>query len=115
MILAEEWHTVDAVLHLDWLLRNAQVRDKVIVFWNANNIFSFDRIAGDRLAAAAVTTTVSRYMKYQLWERGVNSLVIPNGLTADALVAPDREAVAVLRSRLHVVAEHLRFGKLRLA
>ena len=26
-ILAEEWHTVDAVLHLDWLLRGEEVRD----------------------------------------------------------------------------------------
>jgi len=39
-------------------------------------------------------------MKYQLWERGVNPLVISNGLTADAFVPPDREAVAALRSRL---------------
>ena len=41
-------------------------------------------------------TTVSRFMKYQLWERGVNPLVVPNGLPADAFVAPDREAVAAL-------------------
>lgn len=54
VVLAEEWHTVDAVLHLDWLLRSAQVRDKVTIFWNANNTFSFDRIAWDRLAKAAV-------------------------------------------------------------
>jgi len=101
VVLAEEWHTVDAVLHLDWLLKNAEVRDNVTIFWNANNIFSFDRIAWDRLAAAAMITTVSRFMKYQLWERGVNPLVIPNGLTAEALVPPDREAVAALRSRLH--------------
>jgi glycosyltransferase involved in cell wall biosynthesis len=100
MVLAEEWHTVDAVFHLDWLLRNAEVRDKVSIFWNANNTFSHDRIAWDRLAAAAVITTVSRFMKYQLWERGVNPLVIPNGLTADAFVSPERDAVAALRSRL---------------
>lgn len=100
VVLAEEWHTVDAVLHLDWLLRNTEVRDKVTIFWNVNNTFSFERIAWDRLAVAAVITTVSRFMKYQLWERGVNPLVIPNGLTADAFVAPDREAVAALRSRL---------------
>ena len=87
-------------MHLDWLLRNAELRDKVTIFWNANNTFSFDRIAWDRLAAAAVITTVSRFMKYQLWERGVNPLVIPNGLTADAFVPPDREAVAALRSRM---------------
>jgi glycosyltransferase involved in cell wall biosynthesis len=100
VILAEEWHTVDAVLHLDWLLRTAEVRDKVTIFWNANNTFSFERVAWDRLAAAAVITTVSRYMKYQLWERGVNPLVVPNGLPPDALVPPDREAVVALRSRL---------------
>jgi glycosyltransferase involved in cell wall biosynthesis len=100
VVLAEEWHTADTVLHLDRLLRNAEVRDKVTIFWNANNTFSFGRIAWDRLATAAVITTVSRYMKYQLWERGVNPLVIPNGLTANALVPPDPEAVALLRSRL---------------
>ena len=100
VVLAEEWHTVDAVLHLDWLLRGAAVRDQVTVFWNANNTFSFERIAWDRLATAAVITTVSRYMKHLMWEHGVDPLVIPNGLTADALVPPDREAVAALRSRL---------------
>jgi glycosyltransferase involved in cell wall biosynthesis len=100
VVLAEEWHTVDAVLHLDWLLRNAQVRDKVSIFWNANNVFCFDRIAWDRLARAAVITTVSRFMKYQLWERGVNPLVIPNGLNADAFAPPDRDAVAALRARV---------------
>ena len=101
VLLAEEWHTVDAVLHLDWLLRGAGIRDRVTILWNANNIFSFERIPWDRLAAAAVITTVSRYMKYQLWERGVNPLVVPNGLSPDALLPPDREAVAALRSRLH--------------
>jgi glycosyltransferase involved in cell wall biosynthesis len=100
VILAEEWHTVDAVLHLDWLLRGAAVRHQVTVFWNANNTFAFERIAWDRLATAAALTTVSRYMKHLMWERGVDPLVIPNGLTADALVPPDREAVAALRTRL---------------
>jgi glycosyltransferase involved in cell wall biosynthesis len=100
VVLAEEWHTVDAVLHLDWLLRGAEVREQVTVFWNANNTFSFERIAWDRLATAAVITTVSRYMKHLMWEYGVNPLVIPNGLTTDALVPPDREAVATLRTRL---------------
>jgi glycosyltransferase involved in cell wall biosynthesis len=101
VVLAEEWHTVDAVLHLDWLLRDAAVRHQVPIFWNANNTFSFERIAWERLATAAVITTVSRYMKHLMWERGVDPLVIPNGLTADALVPPDREAVAAFRSCLH--------------
>src|SRR5215467_8905124 len=73
----------------------AVVRAEVTVFWNANNTFSFERIAWDRLATAAVITTVSRYMKHLMWEHGVDPLVLPNGLTADALVPPDRAAVAV--------------------
>jgi glycosyltransferase involved in cell wall biosynthesis len=100
VVLAEEWHTVDAVLHLDWLLRSAAVRHQVTMFWNANNTFSFERIAWDRLPTTAVITTVSRYMKHLMWDYGVDPLVIPNGLTADALVPPDRETVAALRARL---------------
>jgi glycosyltransferase involved in cell wall biosynthesis len=39
-------------------------------------------------------------MKHLMWERGVDPLVIPNGLTTDALGPPDREAVAALRACL---------------
>jgi len=99
-ILAEEWHTVDAVLHLDWLLRQAGVRQQVHMFWNANNTFAFERIDWERLAQAAVITTVSRYMKHLMWGLGVNPLVIPNGLAADTFVLPEREAVVAFRSQL---------------
>jgi hypothetical protein len=71
-ILAEEWHTVDAVLHLDWLLRQAGVRQQVHMFWNANNTFAFERSDWQRLAQAAVITTVSRYMKHLMWGLGVS-------------------------------------------
>ena len=37
VVLAAEWHTVDAVLHQDWLLRLAGMREQVALFWNANN------------------------------------------------------------------------------
>ena len=76
VILAEEWHTVDAVLHLDWLLRLAGMRDQVTLFWNANNTFGFDRLDWGRLAAAATITTVSRYMKQLMRPLGVSPLVI---------------------------------------
>ncbi len=66
VVLAEEWQTVDAVLHLDWLLRNAGVRQQVSIFWNANNTFGFERINWYRLAEAAVITTVSRYMRHSI-------------------------------------------------
>jgi glycosyltransferase involved in cell wall biosynthesis len=100
VILAEEWHTVDAVLHLDWLLRNAGVRHQVKIFWNANNTFAFERLDWGRLAKAAIITTVSRYMKHLMQGYGVNPLVIPNGLSADTLLPPQREAVATFRSRV---------------
>jgi glycosyltransferase involved in cell wall biosynthesis len=100
VILAEEWHTVDAVLHLDWLLREAQVRDQVTILWNANNTFSFHRIDWRRLAEAAIITTVSRYMKQLMQRWGVNPLVIPNGLPIEALIRPERQAVAAFRARL---------------
>ena len=99
VVLAEEWQTVDAVLHLDWLLRSAGLRERVTIFWNANNTFGFDRIDWGRLAGAAVVTTVSRYMKHRMWDLGVNPLVIPNGLSADAFQEPDRAAVWELRRR----------------
>ena len=98
-ILAEEWQTVDAVLHLDWLLRAAGVREQASILWNANNTFGFERIQWDRLGAAALVTTVSRYMKHRMSGEGVAPLVIPNGLTADAFDPPDRPALAELRRR----------------
>lgn len=100
VILAEEWHTVHAVLHLDWLLREAGVRQQVTILWNANNTFAFTQIDWQRLAAAAVITTVSRYMKHLMRGFGVDPLVIPNGLGPEALVLPERDAVVAFQARV---------------
>ena len=99
VVLAEEWHTVDALLHLDWLLREAGRRSQVRILWNANNTFGFDRIDWHRLDQAAVITTVSRYMKHLMQRWGVDPLVIPNGLSTDAFQPPEPEAVAEFRRR----------------
>ena len=99
VILAEEWQTVDAVLHLHWLLRYAGLRERVSMLWNANNTFGFERIPWSRLAEAATVTTVSRYMKHRMREIGVDALVIPNGLTSDAFDAPGPLPVRELRRR----------------
>jgi glycosyltransferase involved in cell wall biosynthesis len=98
VVLAEEWHTVDAVLHLSWLLERAGARGRVGVFWNANNTFGFESIPWDGLAEAATITTVSRYMKHRMRELGVDPLVIPNGLPEDAFLLPGPAAVAQLRA-----------------
>jgi D-inositol-3-phosphate glycosyltransferase len=97
VVLAEEWQTVDAVLHLDWLLRCAGVRHRVTIVWNANNLGGFERIDWARLARAAVITTVSRYMRQRMWSFGVDALVISNGLSADAFEPPERAATAAFR------------------
>lgn len=97
VVLAEEWQTVNAVLHLDVLLRRAGLRDRVAIFWNANNVFGFERIDWQRLAAAATITTVSRFMRHLMWKLGVDPLVIPNGISAEYLRPPERRPTAVLR------------------
>jgi glycosyltransferase involved in cell wall biosynthesis len=100
VVLAEEWHTVHAVLHLDWLLRVAGMRDRVSLFWNANNTFAFERIDWGKLSRAAAITTVSRYMKHLMHPLGMEPIVIPNGLSADALLPPEGQAVEEFRRRL---------------
>ena len=99
VVMAEEWQTVGAVLHLHALLLDAEVRERVTMLWNANNTFGFEQIPWDRLRQAAGITTVSRYMKHRMREVGVEPIVIPNGLAAEAFDRPDRGAVAALRHR----------------
>jgi glycosyltransferase involved in cell wall biosynthesis len=99
VVLAEEWHSADALLHLDWLLARAGLRDRVTLLWNANNTFGFERIDLRRIAAAATLTTVSRYMKHCMRQQGVDPLVVPNGLPEDAFAPPDRAACAEMRRR----------------
>jgi glycosyltransferase involved in cell wall biosynthesis len=99
VVLAEEWHTVHAVLHLDGILRHEGLRHRVTIFWNANNVFGFERIPWQTLARAARITTVSRYMKQRMRELGIDALVIPNGLAESAFAAQDRALVGRLRCR----------------
>jgi glycosyltransferase involved in cell wall biosynthesis len=87
------------VIHLHTLLEQANLRGRVAMFWNANNTFGFEHVDWERLARAAVVTTVSRYMKHHMREKGVSALVIPNGLAADTFDPPDPLAIAELRRR----------------
>jgi hypothetical protein len=100
LLMAEEWHTVDAVFHLDWLLQSNGVREQVAILWNGNNSFGFDRIDWQRLDRVAVITTVSRYMKGLMQRYDVNPIVIPNGLSENAYKLPEEEAIKSFRDRL---------------
>lgn len=97
-VLAEEWQTADATSTLSDYLHAAGLRRNAVLFWNANNIFGFDRINWGRLGFTATLTTVSRYMKHYMWRLGVNPLVIPNGIPARLLGPVNAELVARLRN-----------------
>jgi len=99
-VLAEEWQTAAALWGLSDLLWARGQRQQVTCVWNANNVFGFDRIDWGRLQLVASLTTVSRFMKHVMWARGLNPLVVPNGIPTAWLEAPVPADVAVLRDGL---------------
>ena len=88
-ILGEEWQTTEVMCRLGERLEAQGLRDRVLMFWNANNTFSFDRIRWDALTRFTTITTVSRYMKHLMWKMGLNPLVIPNGIPKSLLEKVD--------------------------
>src|SRR6202165_4676622 len=83
------------------------LRDRVVMLWNANNTFGFQRIDWASLTLAATLTTVSRYMKFEMWDWSQNAIVIPNGIPRSSIAAADPVAVAELRAA--AAADHLLF------
>jgi glycosyltransferase involved in cell wall biosynthesis len=100
VVMGEEWHTSEALSRISDLLHHLGLRNQVLTLWNANNIFSFDRINWGRLAYTTTVTTVSRYMKHLMWRLGVNPWVIPNGIPKRLLEPVDRSAAQALREAI---------------
>lgn len=98
VVLGEEWHTSWSMQLISDSLYYRGLRDKVVMLWNANNMFGFDRIDWSGLVFASTVTTVSRYMKLKMWDWGQNPIVIPNGIPRSSIVEADPETVAELRS-----------------
>jgi glycosyltransferase involved in cell wall biosynthesis len=96
VVLGEEWHTSWSMKLISDALALRGLRDRVVMLWNANNTYGFNRIDWPGLNIAATVTTVSRYMKFRMWEVGQNPIVIPNGIPADAIVEPNRNSAAEL-------------------
>lgn len=97
VVMAEEWQTTEAVCRLSEILRDEGIRDRVLMLWNANNTYSFERIDWPRLTRYAALTTVSRYMKHIMWKMGLNPLVIPNGIPRRLLKRVDSKKALSLR------------------
>ena len=98
VVLGEEWHTSWSMRLISDSLYYRGLRNRVVMLWNANNTYGFNRIDWASLNLAATVTTVSRYMKFRMWEWGQNPIVIPNGIPQEAIVDPDAAVVAGIRA-----------------
>jgi len=107
VILGEEWHTSWSMRLISDALYYRGIRDRVVMLWNANNTYGFDRIEWAALNLASTLTTVSRYMKFRMWDWGQNPIVIPNGIPPEAIIDADPAVSARLRSA--AAAEHMWF------
>lgn len=93
LIVAEDWQTAPAAIELGSMLDDRGARERATLLWNANNTYGFDGIDWPALASATRITTVSRYMKFELDARGIDSLVIPNGIPERLLEGAPKELV----------------------
>jgi glycosyltransferase involved in cell wall biosynthesis len=107
VIMGEEWHTTWVMNLISDALHHRGLRDRVVMLWNANNTFGFQRVNWGTLAFATTITTVSRYMKFRMWEWGQNPMVIPNGIPRSSIGDADPVAVAELRAA--AAADHFCF------
>jgi glycosyltransferase involved in cell wall biosynthesis len=106
-VLGEEWHTSWSMSLISESLYRRGLRDRVVMLWNANNTFGFHRIDWPALELATTITTVSRYMKFTMWNSGHNPVVIPNGIPRSAIADADPAAVTALKAAAD--ADHLCF------
>ncbi|MDQ2922758.1 MAG: glycosyltransferase family 4 protein [Candidatus Dormibacteraeota bacterium] len=107
VVLGEEWHTSWSMSLISDTLYRRGLRDRVVMLWNANNTFGFNRIDWPSLTLAATLTTVSRYMKFAMWDWHQNPIVIPNGIPRESIADPDPAAVTELRDA--AAADHFCF------
>jgi glycosyltransferase involved in cell wall biosynthesis len=98
VILGEEWHTSWSMGLISNGLYVRGLRDRVVMMWNANNTFGFNRIDWNSLTLSTTLTTVSRYMKFKMWDSGQNPIVIPNGIPRESIADADQVAVGELRA-----------------
>jgi len=107
VVMGEEWHTSWSMNLISDALYRRGLRNRVVMLWNANNTFGFHRIEWGPLVYASTITTVSRYMKFKLWDWGLNPMVIPNGIPRASIRDADPAQVEALRQA--AAADHFCF------
>jgi glycosyltransferase involved in cell wall biosynthesis len=99
VVLLEEWQTAECACALSELLAVHGVRDRVVIFWTANNSYGFHRVDWLRLATCTTITTISRYMRSIIRSQGVDAQVIPNGIPNELLTPVPRASISPLARR----------------
>jgi glycosyltransferase involved in cell wall biosynthesis len=108
VVLSEEWHTAHTACVVSDALWGAGVRDETVLMWNANNTMGFHHVDFARLRHTQTLSTVSRWMKHEMWSWGCNPIVVPNGIPGRRLDQSDlvdelaAMAQAVMQDRLTV-------------
>jgi len=110
VVLLEEWQTVKTGRVIADDLKKRNMRDKVVMFWNANNPYGFDRIEWRKLAAAVTITAVSRYMRQIIRASGVDAIVLPNGISEELIAPVKRDDFRFVVEALGRVAREKRPG-----
>jgi glycosyltransferase involved in cell wall biosynthesis len=100
LVICEDWLTAGVAIAIDRLARLRGVRAAFTLMWNANNTYGWEHIDWPALRGAAAITAVSKYMKFELLQRGVPSLVIPNGIDSKLLTGADPRLVAEMKQAL---------------
>lgn len=111
VIMGEDWHTAHAIAYTSDLLWEHGLRHRTLLAWNANNPMGFDKINWGRLNYVATIMTVSRYMKHVMWGRGVNPIVIPNGIPDRLFADPPRQEAEELRKALNAELLFTKVGR----
>ena len=97
VVLAEEWQTAATMIRLHTELMHQNLRNWVVAFWNANNTYGFEHIDFKKLAQSCTITTVSRFMKHEMWPLGLDPVVIPNGIPKRLLEPVNFDLAARIR------------------
>ncbi len=87
VVLFEDWQTADAAIGTALRLAQRELRSSASLFWNANNTYGFGRVDFSTLGQAATITAVSRFMRAEMTQLGLDPAVIPNGI-AQRWLAP---------------------------
>lgn len=97
-VIGEEWQTSWCVVEIARRTAQRGWSSWVHCFWNANHTFGFERVPWKALTSLVTITTVSRFMKHAMWQRGVDPIVIPNGIATEWLARCDPAEAHAFRS-----------------